>query len=565
MATLAAHAAGPLPYRDEDSDGLSLTYHRLMLVLLLFAGVTALVVLRLAYLQVSTDRSGVAAIGNPLIPPRADIVDRNGVPLARTIDAWSIGVHPRRVIGDKAALAARLAELMPERSTAHYLALLNADSNYRYLARRAVPELVAAVNAIGEPAIVFNREPERLYPQTALAGHILGWTDFDGRGVAGMERVLDGRLTDQALRGQPVALSIDSRVQSTMESELAAAVAAQSAEGGTGIVLDVQTGEIVAMASAPTFNPNAAGRSDPSALYNRATMGVYELGSVFKPITVAAALEAGVVTSMAQRWDAGSPVAIGRFRISDDHPLGRAITVPELLIHSSNIATARIADQMGPERMQAAFRGLGFDQAPPIELNERARPLWPRDWGRATVLTSGFGHGIAVTPLHLASAYAALVNGGIWRPATLMRLEPAAVPDGRRVFSEATSHRMRQLLRMIVTHGTGRRADAPGFRIGGKTGTAEKVSSTGGYSRRLNVSTFAAAFPMDRPRYVVVVMMDAPRGNAETFGLTTAAWTAAPVVKSVIARTGPLLGIIPDDNRDIDTSELLPLVGGSGH
>ncbi|MGZ8349736.1 MAG: peptidoglycan D,D-transpeptidase FtsI family protein [Allosphingosinicella sp.] len=565
MATLAAHVGRALPHGEEEQNSLGLTYHRLMLVLLLFAGVTALIVLRLAYLQVFTDRTGATAIGNPLIPPRGDIVDRNGIPLARTIDAWAIGLHPRRVIGDRAELAQQLHELMPERSAAQYRALLSAESNYLYLARRAVPELVAAINALGEPGIVFNREPQRLYPQTALAGHILGWTDFDGRGVAGMERVLEQRLTDPRLRGEPVALSIDSRVQSTMESELAAAVTAQSAEGGTGIVLDVRTGEIVAMASAPTFNPNAAGQSDANALYNRATMGVYELGSTFKPITVAAAMEAGVITSMAQRWDAGSAVTIGRYRINDDHPLGRAITVPEILVHSSNIATARIADQMGAARMQAAFRALGFDQTAQLELRERTRPLWPRDWGRATVLTSGYGHGVAVTPLHLANAYATLVNGGIFRPATLMRVDPGHAARGRRVYSEATSRRMRQLLRMIVTHGTGRNANVPGFRIGGKTGTAEKVSSVGGYNRSVNVSTFAAAFPMDDPRYVVVVMMDAPRGNAQTHGLTTAAWTAAPVVANVIARTGPLLGVIPDANRDVDNSELLPLVGDSRH
>jgi cell division protein FtsI (penicillin-binding protein 3) len=565
MATLAYYVDRPVPTREEEQHGLGLTYHRLMLVLLLFAGVTGLIVLRLAYLQAFTDRSGAAALANPLVPPRADIVDRNGIALARTIDAWSIGVHPRRIIGDREALADRLAELMPERSAAQYRAMLSTGSNYLYLARRAVPELVAAVNALGEPGIVFNREPQRLYPQTALAGHVLGWTDFDGHGVAGVERVLEDRLVDPGLRGQPVALSIDSRVQSAMESELASAVTALNAEGGTGIVLDVRTGEVIAMASAPTFNPNAAGNSDPNALFNRATMGVYELGSAFKPITVAAAMEAGVITSMSQRWDATAPIPIGRFRISDDHAQNRMLSVPELLVHSSNIAAARIADAMGAERMQAAFRALGFDQPAQIELRERSRTLWPRDWSRATVLTSGFGHGIAITPLHLASAYSALVNGGVWRPATLMKVEPGRVPPGRRVYSEQTSHRMRQLLRLIVTNGTGRNANVPGFRIGGKTGTAEKVSTVGGYSRSVNVSTFAAAFPMDQPRYVVLVMMDAPRANAQTHGQTTAAWTAAPVVANVISRTGPLLGIIPDENRDIDTSELMPLVGDSRH
>jgi cell division protein FtsI (penicillin-binding protein 3) len=556
MATIAARIERPAPPVQQEH-GLALTYHRLMLVMLLFVGVTFVIVARLAMLQIFTDRSGAAQLANPLLPERGDIVDRNDIPLARTIDAWSIGIHPRRIIGDRRELAQRLNALMPEKSVAEYRALLGRSTNFTYLARRALPELVAAVNALGEPGIVFDREPQRLYPQTMMAGHVLGWTDSEGHGVTGMERVLEGRLSDPALRGEPVALSIDSRVQALLESELASAVSAMQAEGGTGIVLDVATGEVIAMASAPTFNPNATGRTDANALYNRATMGVYELGSTFKPITVAAAMEAGVVTSMQQRWDATAPIAIGRFRISDDHPVNRSISIPELMVHSSNIATARVADRMGPERMQAAFRALGFHEPPLIELRERTRPLFPSDWGRATVMTSGYGHGLAITPLHLASAYAALVNGGIFRPATLMRVEPGRAAPGRRVYSEQTSHNVRQLLRLNVLHGTGRRAEAPGFRVGGKTGTGEKATA-GGYSRNLNVSTFAAAFPMDAPRYVVVVMMDAPRPTEANSFVTTAAYAAAPIVARVISRTGPLLGVIPSDSRDMDTAGLLP-------
>jgi cell division protein FtsI (penicillin-binding protein 3) len=560
MATLAARIDRPAPAAVEEQ-GLALTYQRLMLMMLLFVGVTFVIIARLAMLQVFTDRTGAAELANPLLPPRGDIVDRNGVALARTIDAWSIAVHPQQIIGDRREIAERLAVLMPERTAGQYRALLSSHVNFVYLSRRALPDLVSAVNALGEPAIVFAREPERLYPQTEMAGHVLGWTDVEGHGVSGMERVLDGRLRDAAQRGTPIALSIDSRVQSILESELASAVTSMSAEGGTGIVMDVQTGEIVAMASAPTFNPNAAGRSDPSALYNRATMGVYELGSVFKPITIAAAMEAGVVTSLHQRWDA-SPLFIGHFQIHDDEPHAPTLDIPQVIVLSSNIAAGRIADAMGPERMQAALRAVGFNQAPGIELHERSRPLWPRDWGRATVMTSGFGHGIAITPLHLATAYCALVNGGIWRPATLLRVEPGHQASGRRVYSAETSFRIRQLLRLNVQQGTGRHAEVPGFRVGGKTGTGEKATA-GGYNRHSNVSTFAAAFPMDAPRYVVLVMMDAPRPTAANSGVTTAAWTAAPVVGRVIQRAGTLLGIIPDTSRDIDTADLMPPVAAS--
>ncbi|HEY0115012.1 MAG TPA: penicillin-binding protein 2, partial [Allosphingosinicella sp.] len=382
----------------------------------------------------------------------------------------------------------------------------------------------------------------------------------DGQGAAGIERALQDRLIAEQGRAQPLALSIDSRVQAAMEEELGRAMQSLNAQGGSGIMLDVDTGEVVALASAPFFNPNVPREATQDALRNNAIQGAYELGSTFKPLTVAAALDAGMTTP-AERWDAVSSVMIGRHAINDSHPAGRWLTVPEILTKSSNVATARIADRMGIERMDAMFRALHFHERPAFELRERAGPLYPREWSRATLLTTSFGHGMAVTPLHLASAYATLVNGGLWRPATLLR-QTGAAPAGERVFSAETSARMRQMLRLIVTNGSGRKAEAEGFRVGGKTGTAEKAGA-GGYSRSVNVSTFAAAFPMDRPRYVVLVMLDAPQGNAETGGQTTAAWTAAPVVSKVIARTGALLGVIPSATQDIDLNGMRHLVEGA--
>ena len=558
MATLAAEVRRSRAPVEQQQQGLALTYHRLMLVMLLFIGVTLVIVGRLGMLQIFTDRSTGASAADPLLPPRGDIVDRNGVPLARTIDAWAIAIRPRDIIGDRATLARQLARLLPERTPQQIYAMLS-DQRRTFvpLARPASPELVQAVNALGEPGLVFDREPERLYPQTSLAGHVIGWTAEGRGGTTGMERYLEARLTDPAQRGRPVALSLDTRVQAILESELANGVTTMQAAGGTGIVLDVDTGEVVAMASAPVVNPNDAGRFPLEARMNRATTQVYELGSTFKPITIAAAIEAGVVRSMNQRYDVSAPIQIGRFRIRDDHPMSRSINIPELMVFSSNIATARVSDEMGAERMRAAFQNLGFHLPVPIEI-ERGRTIMPRNWGRTEVMTSGFGHGIAVSPLHLALAYAALVNGGTLRPATLLRVEPGHVNPGRRVYQESTSYRIRQLLRLVVMRGTGRNANVPGFRIGGKTGTAETVSRSGGYNRHQNVSTFAAAFPMDAPRYVVLVMIDSARPTAATSGQTTAAWTAAPIVARVISRTGPLLGIIPDMNRDIPTGDLMP-------
>lgn len=558
MSTLAARPTKTRHAKFREQS-LAVAHQRLMILMLLFSAVTVVIALRLLWLTVFADSALGRQNPNLLAPPRADIVDRNGEVLARTIDAWSVGVHANRLLNKPEDLAPKLAALMPERTEAQYLALLKSGVHFTYLRRRAMPELVAAVNALGEPGMAFSREPERLYPQLTLAAHVLGYTDMDGHGVTGMERVLDKRLSDAALRKTPVALSIDKRVQAAMESELNNAMVAHQALGATGLVMDVRTGEMVALVSLPVFNPNKIGQSDPEAFRNNVTQSVYELGSTFKPITMAGAMDAGVITSLSKRYDATAPLQVGKFKIKDDHPMNRWLNVPETLVHSSNIIIARIADQMGAKRMEAMFRRIGFYEPPYIELKEKGRPLVPGYWGRTTTMTTAYGHGIAVTPLQLASAYAALVNGGIWRPATLMKVEPGKAAKGRRVFSQYASDASRQMLRLIVTDGTGKKADVPGMRIGGKTGTAEKPSA-GGYSKHINVSTFAAAFPMDAPRYVVIAMLDAPKGNAESFGLTTAAWTAAPVVAKVIARTGPMLGVFPDASREMPLDELRTLI-----
>ena len=534
---------------------------RLMILMLLFAAAFFLVSVRLVYFALFDTASGHRSAA-AFIPARADIVDRNGVPLARTIDGYSIRVVPSKLLNDRQYLADELHKIFPDTPREELFARIS-GSRPTYIRRRALPDQVAAVNAIGDVGFDFPREKERLYPQLSLAAHVLGFTNAEGHGVTGVEGAFDQRLIDKATRGDPLALSIDARVQGVLESELSAAVTNLEAIGGAGIILDVHTGEVAAMTSLPTFNPNKLTGSDPTTRRNAVTYNLYELGSTFKPLSIAAAIDNGTVTSMAKRYDATKPLAIAGFRIRDSHMMNRWLNVPETLIHSSNIVTAQIGDQLGREKMEELFRNLEFDGRPHIELKERAFPLWPKDWGRLTTMTTSYGHGIAVTPLHLASAYAALVNGGIWRPATLMKLGDKAPPQGRRVFKAATSARMRQLLRLIVSDGTGKQAEAPGFRVGGKTGSAEKPGA-GGYRRHSLVSTFAAAFPMDNPRYVVLVMIDEPKGNAYSSGQRTAGWTAAPVVRKVVTRAGPMLGVFPDESRDVDVSELTPLLWKNG-
>ncbi len=561
MSNLLARPIAPRRLADERALVRATAQKRLMIMMLLYGAAVGVVVAKLGFFAISAGTATASTMSDRVI--RGDIVDRNGEPLARTIDAWAIGIHPDQILGDRHDIAQRLAGILGLDENQIYAKLQG--TKFTYIERDASASLVTEVNAIGEPAIVFERQQQRLYPQSELGAQVLGFLDVNGKGASGMERALDPRLTSADTAGKPVALSIDARAQSALENELGQAVTTLKAKGGAGVVLDVRTGEIMALASFPTFNPNNPGAAPKPALtedgkqlpgpfFNRVTSAAYELGSTFKPITMAAAINSGTVTSMAKRFDATQPLQIDGFKIHDHDGEGRWLDIPETLIHSSNIATARIADEMGGDKLSAMFRSLGFDKPMPFELPARGRTQFPQKFSRVTTMTAGFGHGIAVTPMHLAAAYAALVNGGVWRPVTLMKVQPGADVPGRRVISEQTSYRIRQLLRLVVTQGTGRTADAPGFRVGGKTGTAE-VATGGGYSKKANVSTFAAAFPMDAPRYVVLVMLDSPQG-----AVRTAAYTAAPVVNRFILRAGPMLGVMPDPSRDINVNELLPLI-----
>ena len=547
-------------------------FWRLLVLTAIFGLFVLLLVGRMATLALFESTRAFGATTTDYVPARGDILDRNDVPLARTINAYAIWVKPDQILGDKKVLAQQLATIFPDTAAEEFYAKLTAKKQ-DYLRKRALPEQVRRVHDLGEIAIEFPREDERLYPQYELAAHVLGFVNRDGQGAMGMERVLDKHLRDPQKRSEPERLSLDVRVQAALEIELATGMKSTGAKGAAGVVLDVKTGEVLAMATLPTFNPNHAifaevpdtgevvtsGKYPISRQINNVTNRVFELGSTFKPLTVAAALDAGTVRDLAIRYDATAPLEIGGFKIRDHDATGRWLNVPEALVHSSNIVTARIADNLGHDRMNIMLRNMAFNKRPAIELHETAMPLWPQNWGRVTNMTVGYGHGISVTPMHLALAYAAMVNGGMWHPATLMKLEPDAKIPSRRVFTAATSARMRQLLRMIVVDGTGKKADALGYRVGGKTGTAEKAGG-GGYSKSLTVSTFAAAFPMDNPRYIIVVTLDEPKATAASGFQRTAGWVSAPIVNKTITRIGPLLGIIPDLKRDVDVSELMPLL-----
>ena len=534
-----------------------------------FALVALAALLRVAWLGVVQPAPTEHSMAQALLPSRGAITDRNGTPLARAFPAYALWYNPDALgdggsplVKDPAEVAARLKEIFPDLDLAETTRMLSGREP-GYLRRRVLPEQVNRVNAIGELALETPAETDRHYPQGKLGAHVLGYVAADGHGRVGMEAFLDERLLDAGARGRPAALSIDLRVQGALEDELASGMRMVDAIGAAGIVLDVDTGEVLALASLPAFDPNRIDAAGQKNMFNRVTNQVYELGSTFKPLTVAAAIDAGTVTDLSRRYSA-TPYPISGYTIKDLKPKGSSLNVPEMLIHSSNVVTAHIVEDLGTARLKQTMADLGMNERPYVELPARGFPIWPSgDWPLLRGVTVGYGHGIAVTPLHLASAYAAMVNGGIWRPATLLKVKPGEEPRGRQVFKASTSARMNQLLRMISVYGTGRNANAPGFRVGGKTGSAEKPSA-GGYAKSTLVSTFAAAFPMDKPRYVIIVMYDEPKGTAASSYQRTAAWNAAPTVGRLVPRIGPMLGVLPDETRDIDLTDLKPLVGDGG-
>ncbi|NIJ61525.1 cell division protein FtsI (penicillin-binding protein 3) [Erythrobacter flavus] len=565
-AVSMALASGRVQLVNIRQESLTLARWRVLWIALGFAFVALLALVRIAYLGASDHGARGTSLEEALLPPRGEIADRNGVPLARAFPAYALWFNPTALgedgtplVSEPEEVAARLKAIFPDLDEKRVAAQFAAGKQ-GYIRRRVLPEEANRVQEIGELALEMPMENDRHYPQGSMAAHVLGYVAADGKGRVGMEQVLDKHLSDPNTRGTPVSLSIDSRVQGALEDELRRGMKLVQAQGGAGIVLDVDTGEVLALASLPEFDPNKIDARGQKLMFNRVTNQVYELGSTFKPLSVAAAIDAGVVRNLGRRWDA-SPVKVGRFSIKDSHSMGADLNVVEALIHSSNTVTARVADELGPERMRRTMIDLGMNERPYIELPAKGFPIWPGEkWPRLRSMTVGYGHGIAVTPLHLASAYAAMVNGGIWRPATLKKLGPGEAPKGRRVFKASTSSRMRQLLRAIAVYGTGKNADAPGYRVGGKTGSAEKPGGSAGYRKTALVSTFAAAFPMDRPRYVVIAMLDEPRGTLASSYQRTAAWNAAPIVGRLVPRIGPLIGVRPDDTRDVDITDLKPLI-----
>jgi cell division protein FtsI (penicillin-binding protein 3) len=473
---------------------------------------------------------------------RAMITDRNGEILAVSLPTAGLYADPREM-ADPADVAHKLKAVLPNLDEAEVRAhLADPTKRFVYLARQLTPAQELAINSLGIPGVAFEPTERRHYPQGRVAAQLLGGVDVDEHGVAGAERYFDQRLRSNP---QPLRLSLDVRVQAAMRDELSKSMDEFKAIGACGIVMDVRTGEVLAMVSLPDYDTNDFGNAPPDDRFNRAVTGMYEPGSTFKLQTVSMALDDNVV----QTWngfDATSPIKIGRFSINDFEGKHRFLYVPEIIAYSSNIGAAKMAQAVGAERQRAWLQKLGLMSRLHVELPEAGRPLFPpvANWKEAATLTIGFGHGVAVSPLHVVTATSAVADGGVLHQPTIVAQDDGAAPQGTRVMRPEISDITRKLMRLVVTAGYGKPAEVPGYFVGGKTGTAEKVVGHG-YARHANISAFVSVFPMNAPRYAVYFMLDDPQGNKSTGWFSTAGAVSAPGAGRVIARIAPMLGLLP--------------------
>jgi cell division protein FtsI (penicillin-binding protein 3) len=524
--------------------------NRMIMTMILFFGLYGAIMVRIAHLGLMEpeEAGGPAA---RVFASRPDIVDRNGEVLATDIRTASLFAEPRRVVDADEALE-RLSTVLGDLDYEQTYHKLRSNAGFVWLRRQLTPRQQAEIMALGIPGIGFRTEKKRFYPGGATAAHVLGLVDIDNKGISGIEKYIDTQgladLRELGMAGAgdltPFRLSIDLRVQHIVHDELVQAMERYQAIAAGGVVLSAKTGEVVAMVSLPDYDPNNPVNAHEKDRLNRMTGGVFEMGSTFKGFTTAMALDSGAVR-LSDTFDATRPISIGRHTIRDFHGKGRVLTVPEIFIYSSNIGTAKMAEQVSIADNRDFFRRIGLLDRMQTELPEVAKPTEPAEWKRINRITISFGHGVATTPMQTAVAAAAIINGGVLHPPTFLpRGAKQAALAGKQVLDPRTSDAMRYLFRLNVETGSGRRADVPGFFVGGKTGTAEKVVN-GRYANDKRFNAFLSAFPLDDPEYVVLVILDEPKaekaGMAATSGLNT-----APVAGNIIRRSAALLGVMPD-------------------
>jgi cell division protein FtsI (penicillin-binding protein 3) len=551
-------------------DRTAKTRARLGLAVLVFALGYAIIAARLVmFAAVPEGHGSRRAIGQDAVATaRPDILDRNGEILATDVRTPSLFAEPQRII-DVDEASELLTAVMPDIDAAELRGRLASKRRFVWLKREITPEQRGQIYRLGIPGVGFLPENKRIYPNGREVSHIIGHVNIDNQGTAGIEKWLDARgLADLHLAGlatdrlqKPVELAVDLRVQHALRDELLAARATFKAVAAVGLLTDVRTGEIISMVSVPDYDPNNPREAlDPSRI-NRLTTGVFEMGSTFKALTVAMALDSGKVT-LKSAFDASHPLQYGKFAIHDFHAQNRVLTVPEIFTYSSNIGVARMALSLGIEHHKWFLRKMGQLDRLRTELPESAEPLVPKRWAELNTVTIAFGHGLSVAPLQAVMAIGALMNGGRLIPPTfLKRSEAEAAALGTQVVKPETSDKMRYLMRLNVEKGTATRADVKGYYVGGKTGTADKVVG-GRYSKTKVLTSFTAVLPADQPRYLLLIMLDEPQATPETHGFTTSGWNAVPVGGAVISRIAPLLGLEPRFDLPPADKLILASVGG---
>jgi cell division protein FtsI (penicillin-binding protein 3) len=503
---------------------------------------------------------------------RPDILDRNGNVLATDIKTVSVFAEPRNILDKDEAVELLTAVLPDVNATELREKLSSKKRGFIWVKREITPRQQAEVHRLGLPGVGFLPENKRVYPNGVAAAHVLGFANVDNVGIAGMEKYIDSQglgdlmgagFITQAADLKPIQLSLDLRVQHAMRDELVKAMDKFKAKAAAGAIIDVTTGEMIALVSLPDFDPNTPVDALESTRINRINVGVYEMGSTFKAITTAMVLDVGKAT-VNSTYDARSALRYGRFKINDFHGQGRVLTLPEVFVHSSNIGTAKMALSVGVEGHRAFLKRMGQLDRLRTELPESAEPIIPARWGELNTMTIAFGHGLAVAPLQALSGTAALINGGINYPPTfLKRTEREAQAVGKRVVKSETSEAMRYIMRLNAERGSAKRADVQGYFVGGKTGTAEKVVG-GRYSKEKLLTTFMASVPADKPKYLYLTILDEPQRLPETHGYATAGWNAAPTTGKIIERTAPLLGLAPRQDAPYTPFPLMAKLGAWG-
>lgn len=494
--------------------------------------------------------------GTDFFVQRANITDRNGTLLAVNLSTASLYANPNEMIDYKQS-AQTLCKHLSIKKCQELAENLKPGKSFIWIKRHLTPKEQQSVHDLGLPGLYFIREEKRVYPHNNLFAHVLGFADLDGHGISGVEKQFDEYLANN---NKPLQLSMDLRVQEILREELGNQAQLHNAIGASGVVMDANTGEIIAMASLPDFDPNHAGAAKENQRFNQVTLGVYEMGSTFKVLTAAMGID-GKYINVNDAFDTAVPVKVGNHRISDYRGKGGVLSVPEILMYSSNIGTAQIAMKVGIKQQKKYISNFGLMQPLDIELPEKSHPLYPSDkrWSQASLITISYGHGISVTPLHSVRAFASVVNGGRLFKPTLLKANNSDEVEAEQILLPATSETMRKMLRLVVTGGSGKRANAEGYVVAGKTGTAEKIVGKR-YSKHSNIALFICAFPIDDPKYVVMIMVDEAKPNAINGGFTTGGAIAAPVAGNVISRIAPILGVKPRKDTDPEVQEKLSLV-----